>query len=234
LNLNITGASAGYGFVKYTADEGAHKALSALNGFQLNGKTLKVSIARPMHQKNEKTTLYVAGSSHDCVEWSRSGACLAFNSTFTHRTCGWFFCVPGIPLTWSKNDFELMFRQYGNVTESKILQDTVGASRGVGFITMESSASANAALGLNNTQPPGFDKPMQVKIKLPHAASNAAGMVRSPSPSCFPWPQHIISRHHGYLCVINKLVILFEELCRCPWAAWAAWAAWVAWVAWAR
>jgi len=133
----MTGASAGYGFVKYTTDEAALKSLSALNGFQLNGKTLKVSIARPMHQKNEKTTLYVAG----------------------------------IPLSWTKNEFELMFRQYGNVLESKILTDAVGASRGVGFITFDSSQSANAALSLNNTQPPGFEKPVQVKIKLPHAAN---------------------------------------------------------------
>jgi hypothetical protein len=72
-SLNITGASAGYGFVKYTADEGAHKALSALNGFQLNGKTLKVSIARPMHQKNEKTTLYVAGASQRVCHMVRIG-----------------------------------------------------------------------------------------------------------------------------------------------------------------
>jgi RNA recognition motif-containing protein len=58
----LSGTSAGYGFVKFSDDEGAAKSIAALNGFQLNGKTLKVSIARPMHQKNERTTLYVAGA----------------------------------------------------------------------------------------------------------------------------------------------------------------------------
>lgn len=70
----------------------------------------------------------------------------------------------------------MMFRSYGNVTESKILTDAVGASRGVGFITFDASQSANAALMLNNTQPPGFEKPIQVKIKLP----NSANGVRAP------------------------------------------------------
>ena len=70
----MAGASAGYGFVKFTSDEGALKAQVALNGFQLNGKTLKVSVARPMHQKNEKTTLYVAGTVGNGVEaWAEGG-----------------------------------------------------------------------------------------------------------------------------------------------------------------
>ncbi len=136
------GASAGYGFVKFANDDGAHKALSALNGFQMNGKTLKVSIARPLGAKADKTTLYVAG----------------------------------LPTSWNVSDFEQMFRQFGNVTESKLLTDpATGASRGVGFITLDSSQAAQQALGLNNTQPPGFEKAMQVKVKLPHSAG---GQVR--------------------------------------------------------
>lgn len=39
------GASAGYGFVKYLTEQAAMQAISALNGFQLHGKTLKVSLA---------------------------------------------------------------------------------------------------------------------------------------------------------------------------------------------
>jgi RNA recognition motif-containing protein len=125
-----TGTSAGYGFVKYVDDESAMKAITQLNGFQLHGKTLKVSLARPMHQKNEKTTLYVAG----------------------------------MPSAWSKADFEHILSQFGTVTESKLLLDSVGMSRGVGFITLDSVQGATAALSLNGTQPPGCEKPIQVKV----------------------------------------------------------------------
>lgn len=83
-----------------------------------------------MHQKNEKTTLYVAGP----------------------------------PSSWVKTDFEQLFAPFGVITESKILVDNMGVSRGVGFITLDSVAGATAALSLNGQQPVGCEKPIQVKF----------------------------------------------------------------------
>ena len=58
----LPGASSGYGFIKFVDDESAAKAIASLNGFQLHGKMLKVSIARHLQGKPiEKATLYVAG-----------------------------------------------------------------------------------------------------------------------------------------------------------------------------
>jgi RNA recognition motif-containing protein len=42
-----TGLSRGFGFVEMKTDARAAKAIAALNGSNLNGKVLKVNIARP-------------------------------------------------------------------------------------------------------------------------------------------------------------------------------------------
>lgn len=41
------GASKGFGFVEYSSDDQAKAAITALDGKELNGQTLKVSEARP-------------------------------------------------------------------------------------------------------------------------------------------------------------------------------------------
>jgi RNA recognition motif-containing protein len=44
----ITGRSRGFGFVEMGSNEEAQKAIEALNGTQLEGRTLTVNEARPM------------------------------------------------------------------------------------------------------------------------------------------------------------------------------------------
>jgi RNA recognition motif-containing protein len=41
-----TGRSRGFGFVTYNADEDADKAVSALNGTELDGRTIRVDVAQ--------------------------------------------------------------------------------------------------------------------------------------------------------------------------------------------
>jgi RNA recognition motif-containing protein len=42
-----TGRSRGFGFVTFSADEEAEKAVAALNGTELDGRTIKVDVAKP-------------------------------------------------------------------------------------------------------------------------------------------------------------------------------------------
>ena len=49
----VTGVSLCYGFVKYTTNEGAYKAFTALNGLPMENKKMKVTIARPMGQHKQ-------------------------------------------------------------------------------------------------------------------------------------------------------------------------------------
>lgn len=47
----FTGQSRGFGFVEMKTDEEAQKAISALNGTQMGGRTITVNEARPQEQR---------------------------------------------------------------------------------------------------------------------------------------------------------------------------------------
>lgn len=55
-----TGISMGFGFVNFETNEAADRAAEALNGLELNGKRIKVSVARPAWKANIHSNLYVA------------------------------------------------------------------------------------------------------------------------------------------------------------------------------
>lgn len=48
----FTGRSRGFGFVEMSSGEEAQKAIDALNGTQLEGRTLTVNEARPQEQRS--------------------------------------------------------------------------------------------------------------------------------------------------------------------------------------
>ena len=47
----FTGQARGFGFVEMTASEDAQKAIAALNGTQMDGRTLTVNEAKPMEPR---------------------------------------------------------------------------------------------------------------------------------------------------------------------------------------
>ncbi|CAG9558990.1 unnamed protein product [Danaus chrysippus] len=54
-----TGYSYGFGFVNFTREEDAARAIETFNGYQLRNKRLKVSYARPSGEDIKETNLYV-------------------------------------------------------------------------------------------------------------------------------------------------------------------------------
>ena len=48
----FTGQSRGFGFVEMGSEEGAKKAISALNGTQMDGRTLTVNEAKPQEPRS--------------------------------------------------------------------------------------------------------------------------------------------------------------------------------------
>jgi RNA recognition motif-containing protein len=48
----FTGQSRGFGFVEMSASEDAQKAIAALNGTQMDGRTLTVNEAKPMEPRS--------------------------------------------------------------------------------------------------------------------------------------------------------------------------------------
>ncbi|XP_069357023.1 sex-lethal homolog isoform X4 [Maniola hyperantus] len=67
-----TGYSYGFGFVNFTREEDAARAIDTFNGYQLRNKRLKVSYARPSGEEIKDTNLYVTnlprGISEDQLE----------------------------------------------------------------------------------------------------------------------------------------------------------------------
>lgn len=55
-----TGISMGFGFVNFETNEAANRAADNLNGLELNGKRIKVSVARPAWKANIHSNLYIA------------------------------------------------------------------------------------------------------------------------------------------------------------------------------
>lgn len=63
-----TGISMGFGFVNFETNEAATAAADALNGLELHGKRIKVSVARPAWKANIHSNLYVANLPTDYSE----------------------------------------------------------------------------------------------------------------------------------------------------------------------
>ncbi len=55
-----TGISMGFGFVNFETNEAANRAAENLNGLELHGKRIKVSVARPAWKANIHSNLYIA------------------------------------------------------------------------------------------------------------------------------------------------------------------------------
>ncbi len=76
------GASAGWGFVRFATVDGAHKALSALNGLEFGGKTLKVSISRP---RGVEPVKFVPRK--HCSHFAKGSCSKGATCTFLHVAC---------------------------------------------------------------------------------------------------------------------------------------------------
>lgn len=50
----MSGRSKGFGFVEMASDEDAKKAVEMFNGYELDGRKLKVDLARPMQPREDR------------------------------------------------------------------------------------------------------------------------------------------------------------------------------------
>lgn len=57
-----TGRSRGFGFVEMSNDEAAQKAIAELNGATVDGRSIKVSIAKPREERSNNNRRSFAGS----------------------------------------------------------------------------------------------------------------------------------------------------------------------------
>ncbi|SCZ89565.1 BZ3500_MvSof-1268-A1-R1_Chr1-1g01261 [Microbotryum saponariae] len=114
------GNSLGYGFVHYDAGEAAQAAIEGVNGMLLNDKIVFVGIHIPRRERQAKID--------------------EIRSKYTN------LYVKNIPLDLTQEEFENLFKPFGNVTSAVISLDNEGKSKGFGFVNFEKHDEAHKAV----------------------------------------------------------------------------------------
>jgi len=139
-----SGLPMGFGFVQFSAEEEAKKAIEALNGYVVAGKPMDVSVARKSEHKTSKGD-------------NTTGTANAVRKNNV-------YCA-NFPLAWTKTEVEGMFAPYGSILESTLLTDQAGKSRGVAFVRFSNYGDAVTAINnLNGSVPPNATEPLVVKF----------------------------------------------------------------------
>lgn len=135
-----SGASLGYGFVKFKSERSAATALKELNGTYIQGKVLKVTFV----DKAKK-------ASKDAVSHTESIKSNVY--------------IAGIPHQWTKTELLQYYNNYGRVVNCKVLLDSHGESRNIGFVQFSTTTAAQNAIDATNRQVlPGASEPVIAKF----------------------------------------------------------------------
>jgi polyadenylate-binding protein len=120
------GVSKGYGFVHYETAEAADAAIKAVNGMLLNDK--KVYVGHHISRKERQSKLD------------------EMRSQFTN------LYVKNLDSEVTQEQFEELFKKFGNVTSAVVSVDEEGKSKGFGFVNYEKHEEAQKAVDeLNDT-----------------------------------------------------------------------------------
>ena len=120
------GRSKGYGFVHYETAEAAETAIKAVNGMLLNDKKVYVGPHIPRKERQSKLD--------------------EMKAQFTN------LYIKNLDTEVTQEEFEELFKRYGNVTSAIVQVDDEGRSKGFGFVNYETHEEAQAAVdGLHET-----------------------------------------------------------------------------------
>lgn len=125
----MTGRSRGFGFVTMSTAEEAEAAARQLNGYQLEGRELRVNYGPPPPREESS------------FRGSRGGGGGGSFDNTNRLYVG--------NLSWGVDDstLENLFSEHGKVTEARVICDReTGRSRGFGFVTYSSADDANNAI----------------------------------------------------------------------------------------
>jgi len=193
-----TGIRQGYAFVQFETVDSAQKAIAALNGFEIDKKKLRVSLAKTKDSsssdsKEGRTNLYIVG----------------------------------LPPSYTKLELDTIFSAYGKVVGSRVMTTPTGESRRAGFVRYESAESAQRAIdAVNGTVPAGFKDPLTVQYArekdspaakfLPYGVTPRLPVPFSPygafPPSPYPTPFGAISEDGATNLYIVGLPESFSKL----------------------
>ncbi|KAL9429319.1 hypothetical protein AB3S75_031187 [Citrus x aurantiifolia] len=126
----VTGRSRGFGFVTMSSVEEVEAAAQQFNGYELEGRPLRVNSGPPPPRREEFSP-----------RGPRGGGGGAPSSVGNRVYVG--------NLSWGVDDLalETLFRQQGKVLEAKVVYDREsGRSRGFGFVTYSSAEEVDNAI----------------------------------------------------------------------------------------
>lgn len=124
-----TGKSRGFGFVAFSDDDSAARAVELLNETKLDGRSIRVDLAE------EK-----AGSRPSRPSSPRTVAPAATPGSFRKLFIG------GLSYSVSSADLHAVFRDCGSCTSNVIMDRETGQSRGFGFVAFENAMDATMAV----------------------------------------------------------------------------------------
>ena len=164
----------GYGFVLFSNSDDAHRAIVALHGCALGGKTMHVSVAKqrtnPKRSSQPNTPLYGASHSGHANSLAAHLSLAGCSPSHSHSppAANTNVYLAGIPHSWVKADLDELTCEFGRICESRVLVDKqTQENRGIGFVRFERVEEAAAAiLTLNGTVPPGGNEVMTVKLAV--------------------------------------------------------------------
>jgi RNA recognition motif-containing protein len=130
-----TGWSRGFAFVEMANNEEGQTAMTALNGREVEGKTLVV---------NEASLMRGAGPRE---RGPRPGGDSDRPSSGPVRSRGTRLFVGNLPYTATAADIETLFKESGTVSSVSLVSDRgTGQSKGFAFVEMGSKEEAEAAI----------------------------------------------------------------------------------------
>lgn len=127
-----TGQSWGYGFVHYTNEESAQKAIEKVNGMELDGKVVYVTKWKSQKEREEQSIEH-------------------YVSVY----------VKNFPEDWDDERLQALAKEFGEIKSCSIARGDDGKSKGFGFINFKKTADAKkAVVGLNDRPVDGHDTPL--------------------------------------------------------------------------
>lgn len=141
----VTKRSKGYGFATFADSEDAQKALDSLNGFQFEGRKLKIEVAERRHRSGKDEEDNPKDKSHSAV--LRSGR---LRSTPEQKK-PLKLIIRNLPWTIKEPEqLADLFRSYGKVKYATIPVKKPGLSAGYGFVLLRGRKNAETALDAMN------------------------------------------------------------------------------------
>lgn len=117
-----------FGFVTFSSEEDATKAVTELNGKEIKGNQVAVSIAR--------------------TKWERE----QYKKKLRQKTRFLNLYVRGFPADYDNDKLRELFQEFGKITSCVIMKNEIGTSRGFGFCCFEKEEEARNAMSINGKE----------------------------------------------------------------------------------